>query len=172
MQLRLMFFLHTVAPLNRKRFWTLKRVHILLNFIWKKKPKLFEGKPFYKRWGIKNAITCFQYEYIYDHKRWIIYSIYKRLYSIAKLFSLKPQRRFNFFHAWILKIFIRIKVRVELRKVFEFTPMIHALHNASNTLEIKDILMDWHWIHFKCSFGLTLAAMSEKVRRMMIMERL
>lgn len=69
-------------------------------------------------------------------------SIYKRLYASAKIFSLKPQRRFNFFHTWILKRFIRIKVKVELRKVFEFTPMIHALHNASNTLEIIDILMD------------------------------
>lgn len=121
---------------------------------------------------MKNAITCIQYEFFCDHKKWLIYPIYKRLYASVKIFSLKPQHRFNFFHAWILKRFIRIKVKVELRKVFEFTPMIHALHNASNTLEIIDILMDWHWIHFKCSFGLTLAAMSEKVRRMMIMERL
>lgn len=121
---------------------------------------------------MKNAITCIQYEFFCDHKKWLIYPIYKRLYASVKIFSLKPQHRFNFFHAWILKRFIRIKVKVELRKVFEFTPMIHALHNASNTLEIIDILMDWHWIHFKCSFGLTLAAMSEKVRRTMIMERL
>lgn len=122
--------------------------------------------------NLKNAITCIQYEFFSDHKKRLIYPIYKRLYASVKILSLKPQHRFNFFHAWILKRFIWIKVKVELRKVFEFTSMIHPLHNASNTLEIIDILMDWHWIHFKCSFGLTLAAMSEKVRRTMIMERL
>lgn len=170
-----MFFLHTVEPLNRKRIWTLKRVHILLNFIWKKNRNGLNAILYIKdeeSLCVKNAITCLQYEFFCDHKKWLIYPIYKRLYASVKIFSLKPQHRFNFFHAWILKRLIRIKVKVELRKVFEFTPMIHALHNASNTLEIIDILMDWHWIHFKCSFWLTLAAMSEKVRRMMIMERL
>lgn len=106
------------------------------------------------------------------HKRYIIYPIYNCLYASAKIFSLKPQPRFNFFYACILIGFIRIKVSVQLRKVSAFTPVIHALHNASNALEIIDILMNRHWIHFKCSFGLTLAAMSEKVRRMMIMARL
>lgn len=36
---------------------------------------------------VKNAITCFQYEFFYDHKRWIIYPTYKRFYASAKIFS-------------------------------------------------------------------------------------
>lgn len=56
--------------------------------------------------------------------------------------------------------------------MFEFILMIYVLYNVSNIFEIIDILMDWYWIYFKCFFGFILVVMLEKVRWMMIMERL